>query len=214
MRETGNVSQVCREFNISRPTLYKWLKRSDPEKPSTPLRSRSRRPKSRGPRKWGERELFILADLDSQTVGRLSAAKLSKALPPQHIYLSSSTVGRMMLIIARKCPICRKVERIHDMRSHLFSRDMIERAARQEIVLATSELEIPEPSLWKGGSDHGHPVDERVGCQASVKGGHRQCKNHAIISSPFCAVHNGYGGQLGHSTHHRVNQEALKLRAN
>ena len=212
--ETGNASQVCREFGISRPTLNKWLKRFNPAKPSAPLRSRSTRPKSRGPRKWGEWELSMLAELDCQTHGKLSAAKLSEALLRKRIYLSRSTVGRMMPEIARKCPICKKAERVHNVVSHSFEQRMIELAATREIVRAASQQKRSEPSLWEGGTDHGHPIDPHVGCQALVRGGYRQCRNRAIMNSPFCAVHNGYGRWVEEAIRHRVTQDALRLLTN
>ena len=41
---TGNVSQTCRYYGISRPTFYKWLRRYE-EKGLDGLRDRSRRPR-------------------------------------------------------------------------------------------------------------------------------------------------------------------------
>jgi hypothetical protein len=39
--------------------------------------------------------------------------------------------------------------------------------------------------------DHGHPVDESRQCEATVKGGYRQCLNPPIMDSSFCGSHGG-----------------------
>ena len=124
-RASGNVSQVCREFGISRPTFYKWLNRSDPEKPSKPLRSQSRRPKSRRQRKWDDWDLKTLAVLDWLTGGRLSAAKLAQQLQGKGLNLSRSTVGRMMTKITPRCPVCGARGRRHDDSTHRLSVDLL-----------------------------------------------------------------------------------------
>src|SRR5271157_3920445 len=45
MRQEGaNVSELCRRFNVSRKTAYKWLRRSE-EITGAPLADRPRRPR-------------------------------------------------------------------------------------------------------------------------------------------------------------------------
>ncbi len=124
-RENGNVSQVCNEFGISRPTFYKWLGRSDPDKPSRPLRSQSRRPHTKPLPKWGARELTILAQLDYETHGRLSAVRLSERLRERGVQVSRSTAGRMLAKIG-KCPTCGGRDRVHDGLLHAFRQDLRE----------------------------------------------------------------------------------------
>lgn len=123
--QTGNISAVCREFGISRTTLYKWLKRSDPNRPSKALRSRSRRPLTRSPRKWDDWDFKTLAVLDWHTGGRLSAVRLSQQLEEKaEVRLSRSTVARLLAQIKKRCPVCKRYDREHDYARHLLFRDL------------------------------------------------------------------------------------------
>jgi len=47
-----NVALTCRQFRISRSTFYRWHKRYDHSTPQRPLRSRSRRPRTRRCPTW------------------------------------------------------------------------------------------------------------------------------------------------------------------
>lgn len=209
-RETGNISLVCREVGISRPTFYKWLKRANPEKPSSPLRSQSRRPKTkRLPRKWSVRELNILADIDYQMRGRLSAEKLSHHLADRGVTLSRSTVGRILRKPARQCPICKRPRRLHDTLAHLWYSDRLKAAASRTLIQeaearpsgdGTSLEEASRRANWQ---DFQPCKDCRTGircqirrhchtkmqCQARIKWNNRQCKNEAAPGREFCNIH-------------------------
>ncbi len=183
-RETGNISQVCKEFGISRPTFYKWLDRSNPDKPSKPLRSQSRRPKST-PRltKWGQRELRILADVDYESHGRLSTVNLSEKLQCRGVRLSWSTVARMMGKIGKRCPVCEEKDRVHNDPLHRFHRDQIASNMRRALLLHAMKTPAGD------GVYIGTPR-RRIQCQAETKSGYRrQCKNLAVNGGAFCQYH-------------------------
>lgn len=180
-RKTGNVSQVCTEFGISRPTFYKWLHRSDPDKSSKPLRSQSRRPHTKPLPTWGERELTILAQVDYETHGRLSAVRLSEKLGEHRVQVSRSTVERMLAKI-RKCPICSEKDRLHDAGLHMLRQDLRE---------WTRNITIAEHASTIGAGDGGaayHALGP-MQCQSKLKSGYRQCKNQAESGRPFCREH-------------------------
>jgi len=181
-RKSGNISQVCKEFGISRPTFYKWLNRSDPNNASKPLLSRSRRPRSRPARIWGKRELIILADIDHATHGRLSAVKLSERLLEREVRLSRSTVWCMVTKIDRKCPICRQADRVHDELSHRWSRRLISLTRSHSLLQHATKLAAGDATDFK---QDDHPIQ----CQAEIKNGYRQCKNLTSKGRPFCQYH-------------------------
>ena len=183
-REIGNVSLVCAEFNISRVTFYKWLNRADPEHPAKPLRSESRRPKSkRLPRKWGSRELNILADTDFKTRGRLSAVRLSELLEKRGVTLSRSTVGRMMRNLANQCPVCGQRRRVHNELAHYAHEDMAIREGQKNL------MQHAMAQSFGDGATLSLESPASINCQAKVKGGYRQCRNQARAGSPFCKDH-------------------------
>ena len=119
-----NVSATCRKFSISRGTFYKWLKRYDPDRPTKPLRSKSRRPLTKRARSWSRWDLIILAELDMTTKARLGAGKLAERLNRHEFPFSRATVGRMLARIRRRCPTCRAV-RGHDPLGHVLNRDLL-----------------------------------------------------------------------------------------
>ena len=120
-----NVSRTCREFGIARATLYKWLDRYDPDRPSRPLREASRRPHKTKPKTWGRLELELVAQLDMQTGGRLGAIRMTQALAQKGLTdYSRATVGRMLAAIYKKCPMCWSKQRMnHDVRFHTWRAD-------------------------------------------------------------------------------------------
>jgi transposase-like protein len=122
--ENGNIAATCRHFGISRTTFYKWLRRYDPDKPSKPLLSKSRRRQTKPSKSWNNDDLNILAELDNQTGARLGAGRLAERLQKYDMHFSRATVGRMLARIRKRCPICRGANR-HDIGGHLLHRDLL-----------------------------------------------------------------------------------------
>ena len=109
-----NISRTCREFGIARATLYKWLDRYDPDRPSKPLLARSRRPHKTKQKTWGRFELDVVSFLDMETGGRLGAVRMTQALARKGLTdYSRATVGRILAAINEKCPICDRKGRNH-----------------------------------------------------------------------------------------------------
>ena len=102
-----NVSATSRRFGIPRSTLYRWLARYDPGRPSRPLRIRSSRPHTKPrTRTWGELELRIVAELNMRHPG-FSAGRLAEVTQERHgLPFSRATIGRMLARIRRRCPTC------------------------------------------------------------------------------------------------------------
>jgi hypothetical protein len=134
-RQSGNMSATCRHFGISRATFYKWLQRSDPDKPSKPLRSKSRRRLTKPGKSWNVDDLKILAELDYQNEARLGAGRLAERLPRYGMVFSRATTGRMLAVVRKRCPICRG-RGAHDFLRHIWNKDLMQleerRLKRQE----------------------------------------------------------------------------------
>ena len=118
-----NVSATCREFGISRATFYRWLTRYDRDKPSKPLRSRSRRPRTKRRPMWGEPELRILAELDSRHRS-FGAGRLTALMNGHGIGYSRATVGRMLSRVRQSCPTCRMRGGAHHGLLHALENDL------------------------------------------------------------------------------------------
>jgi transposase len=66
-KETGSAQEVCRRFNISRKTFYKWLKRyKESQGDSKALGDRSRRP-HHFPRATPKQDVELLKQAKAQT---------------------------------------------------------------------------------------------------------------------------------------------------
>ena len=118
-----NIAATSRQFGISRSTVYRWLRRYDPDKPSKPLRARSRRPHNRRKPLWSKHHLAALADISAANP-ELGRRRLRWALAARGWQVSESTVGRMLSLINRKCPVCRQKD-FHVFPSHLLKQDVI-----------------------------------------------------------------------------------------
>lgn len=94
MRETRNAGLVCRTFGMSRSTLYRWLKRFDPED-LTSLREKSRRPKSLRKPSWSLDLVKAVKQLRQQ-YPRWAKDKLALLLKGEGFETSASTVGRII----------------------------------------------------------------------------------------------------------------------
>lgn len=119
-----NVTQTARHFGISRATLYRWLTRYDPARPDKPLRSRSRRPHHFQGHHWTDEEFIALSHLAAYNPrwgrGRLRLA-LGEKIGDMR---SEATIGRMLQLIARRCPACKATDHRHSVSAHLLAQDL------------------------------------------------------------------------------------------
>ena len=101
----GSNATTCRHFNISRSTFYRWLKRYHPDQPHKPLKSLSRRPHTKRKPIWLDYHLVVLSHLAEENPG-WGRGRLQVALAARGWVVSQATVGRMLQIINRGCPVC------------------------------------------------------------------------------------------------------------
>jgi transposase InsO family protein len=93
-RTLGDAGAVCRRFGISRPTLRKWLGRSEREG-DVGLRARSRRPHHSPTLKVGEREEALILGLRRER--RLGVKRLRNELLRLHeVRLSAATIHKVL----------------------------------------------------------------------------------------------------------------------
>jgi transposase InsO family protein len=87
------LAALCREFGISRPTGYLWLRRYEQARSLRALRERSRRPQ-RSPRKTGEAQEQRVVALRQET--GWGAKKLRVLLAEEQIALPVRTIHRIL----------------------------------------------------------------------------------------------------------------------
>jgi len=117
-----NISATTRQFGISRSTLYRWLGRYDPDNSRKPLRAHSRKPHNRRKPSWSKHHLGALADISADKPG-WGRRRLHRAVAARGWQVSESTVGRMLSLIKRKCPVCH-VKGSHEPFSHVLKQDL------------------------------------------------------------------------------------------
>ena len=120
--ETGNVSQTCREFGITRATFYKWFKRYDPDRPAKPLLSMSSKPRTTRRSSRSQLDILILAEMNLK-FPTWGAGKLADQMREYEIPMSRATAGRLLSQIKRRCPRCRG-RGGHDFMIHVLGRDL------------------------------------------------------------------------------------------
>ena len=121
-----NASATCRKFGISRPTLYRWLERYDPEHPKKQLKRHSSRTRNRRKPTWSVHHLAVLAEemMEHPDWGRKQCWVY---LVGRGFQVSPATVGRMMREVRRRCPICRVRNGSHDIMFHKFRHDLTQK---------------------------------------------------------------------------------------
>lgn len=92
-RGEESISELCREFEISRPTGYLWLKRYEEVGTVSGLAERSRRPQRTPGRTAQALEQLVVQLRDEKGWG---APKLAKVLEGRGIKLGSATVHRIL----------------------------------------------------------------------------------------------------------------------
>jgi transposase InsO family protein len=113
----ANISALCREFGISRPTAYRWLKRYDDTKSLTDLRDQSRRPHHspletaventarvvslRQQYGWGGKKLQVLLQAEGIT---LSLATINRIIARQGLVLAKNSHAPATQRFARATP--------------------------------------------------------------------------------------------------------------
>jgi transposase len=118
------VASTCRQFGISRATFYRWLQRYDPSTPRRPLRSRSRRPRTRRRPTWTLEQLATVSDLVSQNP-HWGRGRVRQLLLERYDWCwSAATVGRMLQVIRTRCPVCKGQHGEHDAFTHALGRDL------------------------------------------------------------------------------------------
>lgn len=90
----GNVSLTARRYGVSRPTVYRWLRRFERRHLSS-LEDRSSRPARRRRRTWTTAEISAVRQLRT-TFPRWGKDKLVVLLEGEGLYLSVSRVGRIL----------------------------------------------------------------------------------------------------------------------
>ena len=90
----GNVSLTSRRFGVSRPTLYRWLRRYR-QGGLASLEDRSHRPHQVRRPRWTPSELELVLDL-RQSYPRWGKHKLRVLLARKGMTLSSSAIGRIL----------------------------------------------------------------------------------------------------------------------
>ena len=121
-----NISATCQESGISRGTFYRWLERYQPDKPSKPLRDRSRKPRTKRKRTWTDLDIEIVAEL-TMIHPRLGAGRMAEVTQGYGLPYSRATIGRMLARIMRRCPICRGRGGMHKEYLHILNQVMLRR---------------------------------------------------------------------------------------
>ncbi len=111
----ASITETARRAGVSRPTLYRWLKAFDPDKPRASLRPQKRGPKS--PR-WEGEVIDNVIKLIRHYPDLWGRHRVALALAERGITVSEATISRM-LPVARK-----RIEIEHD-------RDVRERQSRR-----------------------------------------------------------------------------------
>lgn len=93
-RGEETMTELCREYEISRPTGYLWLKRYKDAETITALKEKSRRPQNSPKRTNEELEEKVIKVRKEKGWGAL---KIEKVLSRQGEHLSSSTVHRILV---------------------------------------------------------------------------------------------------------------------
>lgn len=93
-RKEGSFSQMCREFEISRPTGYLWLRRYEEIGSITGLKEKSRRPHKSPHQTAHELEELVVAHRKKQGWG---ARKIQVLLAREGHQLGSATIHRILV---------------------------------------------------------------------------------------------------------------------
>jgi transposase InsO family protein len=100
-RKTGDVELVCSLFGISRPTIYRWVVRFNPNDLRS-LREKSRKPKHVRTPEWPIKLIIAVRDLREEWPG-YGKDKLVKLLKDEKgIIAFASTVGRIIGYLKKK----------------------------------------------------------------------------------------------------------------
>jgi len=98
--ETNDANLVCSTFEISRATLYRWLKRFDPKDLST-LKEISRRPRKVRTPQWSYQLIMAVRELRKK-YPRWGKEKIAVLLGNEGLNASASTVGRIINYLKKR----------------------------------------------------------------------------------------------------------------
>jgi transposase len=127
VRAGASITETARRTGVSRPTLYRWLKAFDPDKPRASLRPQKRGPKS--PR-WEGEVIDTVIKLIRHYPDLWGRHRVALALAEHGIIVSEATVSRM-LPVARKRIEIEHDRDVHERRSRR-SRQVAARARREK----------------------------------------------------------------------------------
>jgi len=128
-----DITATCRQFGMSRSTLYRWLARYTAQ-PQKPIRARARRSQITRRPAGSLDDLRLVCGLLGQypTWGR---RRVADALFAQTGTLwSEATVGRMLARMQLRCPVCQGHAGRHDEGGYALAR-------------AQDQLGVPGPAL-------------------------------------------------------------------
>ena len=133
----SNVSRTARHFGYSRQTVYRWLEREDPRRP-TSLTDRASRPQRVRQRTWGERERAAV-QAAREAYPRWGKDKLVHVLAAQGIRLSVSMVGRILTVLKAAGQLVEPLRRI-SARKRRSTRPYAVRKPRDDTPVAPGDL--------------------------------------------------------------------------
>jgi transposase InsO family protein len=99
-QETGDVSLVCKTFDISRATIYRWRKNYDPKDPAS-IKEKRRTPKTFRKPAWTHELVIAVRDL-RRTYPRWGKEKIAAIVMARGWKTSESTVGRILGYLKRR----------------------------------------------------------------------------------------------------------------
>lgn len=110
----ANVARTARRFGVSRPTVYRWLRRFDRSRLAS-LEDRPSRPARRRRPTWTEAEIAAVRELRT-IFPRWGKDKLAVVLETEGLYLSVSRVGRILAYLRRTHQLVEPVPRVRARR--------------------------------------------------------------------------------------------------
>jgi len=100
-RKTGDVKLVCSLFGMSRPTLYRWIKRFDPQDLRS-LKEKSRKPNHVRTPKWPSQLVIAVRELREEWAGCGKDKLVPLLRDEKGMSASASTVGRIISHLKKK----------------------------------------------------------------------------------------------------------------
>jgi hypothetical protein len=141
-----DITATCRQFDISRSTLYRWLARYTAQ-PQKRIRARARRSQTTRRPAWSLDALQIVCGLLGQypSWGRRRLADALFALTGT--LWSEATVGRMLARMKPRCPICGEHAGRHNVLAPALARDLDQLGVPRPALPRTHTAITPDPEV-------------------------------------------------------------------